>query len=181
MREKNVIVTKKTQTCVAESLHLRSRIKRYGGGLGTSSFPENKISYTPPGKLSRSRQYRVNQFKLFKSMYPWFWSLSLWSLSLTFFIFLSVLYLSIYLSVQNILFVKTNILHVFVQTNILFVRWNVLHPNKPISSKKIILCPKISTDPEPCYYTSWTAWFGTLYKCYCLFSEQYGFLCEQYG
>lgn len=92
-------------------------------GLGTSSSPENKISYTPPpGKLSRSRQYRVNQFKLFKSMYPWLWSLSL--ISLSFFTFLSVLYLSIYLSVQNILFVKTNILHVFVQTNILFVRWN---------------------------------------------------------
>lgn len=83
---------------------------------------QNLLHPPPRGKLSRSRQYRVNQFKLFKSMYPWFWSLSL--ISLSFFIFLSVLYLSIYLSVQNILFVKTNILHVFFQTNILFVRWN---------------------------------------------------------
>lgn len=61
--------------------------------LGTSSSPENKISYTPPpGKLSRSRQYRVNQFKLFKSMYPWFWSLSLISLSLSLFFSLCYTY-----------------------------------------------------------------------------------------
>lgn len=53
---------------------------------------QNLLHPPPPGKLSRSRQYRVNQFKLFKSMYPWFWSLSLISLSLSLFFSLCYTY-----------------------------------------------------------------------------------------
>lgn len=140
---------------------------------------QNLLHPPPPGKLSRSRQYRVNQFKLFKSMYPWFWSLSLISLSLS--LFFSLCYTYQFICPYKISYSSKQISYMCSSKQISYSYDEIRTSSEQAYSKKIILCPKISTDPELCYYTSWTAWFGTLYKWYCLFCEQYGFLCERYG
>lgn len=75
---------------------------------------------------------------------------------LSLFLYFSLCVILINLFVRTKYLIRQNKYLTCVRPNKYLIRTMkyVLHPNKPISSKKIILCPKISTDPEPCYYTS---------------------------